>query len=132
MKVLMMIALMLSFSESKLLINGYQRVPGMDYQMELSVPNPAKRVLLDCQSFFNGVHYQSAVNGKWKDDWSMIIDGNDCEDVSMFAKNNLDAGNPFCLNVDPEEKSIEVSSNLDECPQQQLKKRAAITDRSPL
>lgn len=85
--------------------------------MELSVSNPQKRVLLDCQSFFNGVHYQSAVDGKWKDDWFMIMDGNDCEDVAQFAKSSLDANGPFCLNVDLEKHEVDVSSNLDECPQ---------------
>lgn len=117
MKVLMMVALLLSLSDAKLLINGYKPVPGMDYQIELSVPNPEKRVLLDCQSFFNGVHYQSDVNGKWKDDWQMIIEGNDCEDISQFAKSNLEAGNSFCLNINLEDRAIDVSSNLDECPQ---------------
>lgn len=85
--------------------------------MELSVPSPQKRVLLDCQSFFNGVHYQSMANGKWKDEWSMIIDGNDCEDIASFARESLDAQQPFCLNVKLEEREIDVSSNLDECPQ---------------
>lgn len=117
MKVLMMVALLLSFSSARLLINGYQAVPGMDYQMELSVPNPEKRVLLDCQSFFNGLHYQSAVNGKWKDDWHMVIDGSDCEDILQFAKSSIDAGNPFCLNVNLEERSIDISANIDDCPQ---------------
>lgn len=117
MKVLVMIAFLLSLSDSKLLINNYKPVPGMDYQMELSVPNPEKRVLLDCQSFFNGIHLQSAVQGKWKDDWFLMIEGNDCEELSQFAKSNLDANRPFCLNVNLEERSVDVSANLDDCPQ---------------
>lgn len=117
MKVLMMISLLLSLSSNKILIHDYHPIPGMDFQMELSVSNPQKRVLLDCQSFFNGVHMQNAVNGKWKDEWFLIIQGNDCEDVSQFAKSSIDAGNPFCLNVDMENRSIDVSANIDDCPQ---------------
>ena len=100
MNTILVTALLLNISSNKILIQKYQSVPEMDYQMVLTVPTPDKRVFLDCQSFINAIYYQSSVNGEWKDDLSMMVSGSQCEEVSEYAIESLDAGNLFCLNID--------------------------------
>ena len=115
MNTILVTALLLNISSNKILIQKYQSVPEMDYQMVLTVPTPDKRVFLDCQSFINAIYYQSSVSGEWKDDWSLMISGSQCEDVSQYAIESLDAGKPFCFNVDVKERKVDMSSNIEEC-----------------
>lgn len=115
MNVLMITSLLINFAPIKMVVRNYQAVPEMDYQMILVLPTPDKRVFLDCQSFINAIYYQSVVNGEWSNDWSLIISGGSCDDISGYAKQSLDAGNPFCLSVDPKVRVVDISSNIDEC-----------------
>ena len=115
MNTILVTALLLNISSNKILIQKYQSVPEMDYQMVLTVPTPDKRVFLDCQSFINAIYYQSSVNGEWKDDWSMMVSGSQCEEVSQYAIESLDAGKLFCLNVDLKKREVDMSSNIEEC-----------------
>ena len=115
MNTLILATILLNFSSKKMLIQNYQQVPEMDYQMILTIPTPDKRVFLDCQSFINAIYYQSSVNGEWKNDWSLIISGSQCEEVSQYAIESQDAGKSFCFNVDVKERQVEMSSNIEEC-----------------
>lgn len=115
MKAVMMATILLNYSPNKMLIQNYRPVPEMDYQMLLSLPTPNKRMLLDCQSFFNAIYHQTDVNSEWKEDWSLIIDGGECDEISRYAKESLDDGKPFCLSVDLKTRIVDMSSNIEEC-----------------
>ena len=110
MQTLMIASLILNLSTHKMMIQSYQAVPEMDYQTVLSLPNPETRVFLDCQSFFNTIHYQTVTNDEWNDNWSLIVGGGICEEVSQYTKDSIDAGSPFCLSVDLEERTVGVAS----------------------
>jgi hypothetical protein len=99
------------------LINDYKLVPGMDYQVELVLQNPQinHRLLLDCQSFINGLHYLKFDDAKWRDVWFMMLSGNDCEDASNFSKKSLEAGVPFCLIADPQNIDLNFDVDLRSC-----------------
>ena len=115
MNTLILTTLLLNLSPSKMLIQNYQPVPEMDYQIVLTVADPAKRVLVDCQSFINAIYYQSLVEDVWQNDWSLMLDGSQCEEVIEYAIMSLDAGNPFCFSVDRKERLVDVSSNVEKC-----------------
>lgn len=115
MNTLIVTALLFNLSSYKMLIQDYQSVPELDYQTVLTVSNLNKRVLIDCQSFINAIYYQSFVDEVWQNDWSLMINGNQCDDVTEYAKISIDDGNPFCFSVDTKKRLIDVTKNVDEC-----------------
>lgn len=98
-------------------IEGYNEVPHMDYQLELKPTNglPNNRLLLDCQSFINGFHSMNYVENTWRDIWFIMLSGNDCEQISIFSRQTIDESGPFCLFINPEEQTIDVSAHLPDC-----------------
>ncbi len=99
------------------LVEGYKKVPGMDYQMEYVVKNPKvdSKILLDCQSFISGLHYMNQENNKWNDLWFLVLEGGDCENIALFSRGSLDQLAPFCLRVDVNQRNLDFSSNMSDC-----------------
>lgn len=120
-KLFVIFVALLAFSsfakEINLVIDDYKSVPGMDYQIELVMKHspPQHRLLLDCQSFINGLHYEKNLEKKWNSIWFIMLSGNECEDASNFSKSISEANNDYCLVVDPEEKVINFNEDLSEC-----------------
>ena len=107
--------LFLSLNILHLLVSQFHPVAGMDFQIELVTQFEEKRILLDCQSFFNGLHSQIYSNGKWNEEWFVMIDGNSCENLTNYTVNKISVGQSYCLNANLEEKSLDVSSDLGLC-----------------
>lgn len=99
------------------IVEEYRGVPGMDYQMELVLRDQElnHRMLLDCQSFINGLHYMDQLNNKWKDEWFLMLSGNDCEDVSNFSQASFEKGEPYCLSVNLKDSELNFNSSLFDC-----------------
>ena len=115
MKIFMLATILSNSSPNLMLIQSYQSVPEMDYQMLLTLPTDDKRILLDCQSFINAIYYQSSIDGVWENDWSLMINGGQCEELSQYAKESIDAKIPFCMKVDLHERTMEMSADTSEC-----------------
>ncbi len=118
---LLLIALMFALnsyaSEQNFIIEGYKQVPGMEFQLELVPKKPIDnhRVLLDCQSFINGLHYENLNEDQWKDIWFLMMDGYDCEKAYGFSRELIDKCNPFCVRVNVDNKDINFFSNPEDC-----------------
>jgi len=116
-----LIALIMAFNsyaiDHAFVVENYKEVPGMDFQVELVVKDLEQdhRLLLDCQSFINGLHYSKWVQNKWSDLWFLMLDGNDCEDASNFSRGSIDKMEPFCLAVSLDKKEVDFYSSLNDC-----------------
>lgn len=99
------------------IIQGYNDIPQMDYQMEWVVQNPEAdhKLLLDCQSFVNGLHYMRNVENRWIDRWFVMLSGNDCENAAFFSKDALEKSGPFCLFVNVSDEKLDFYSDLSDC-----------------
>lgn len=99
------------------LVDNYKKIPGMDFQLELLTRHPMEnqRILVDCQSFINGIHFAKKNEGRWSDIWYIIISGNECEEVRAFVFETINNSAPFCLQVDVETRNINFNSSLEEC-----------------
>ena len=106
----------LSFQKNYI-VEEYKEVPGMDYQMELVLRDQElnHRMLLDCQSFINGLHYMDRLDSRWHDEWFLMLSGNDCEDVSVFSQSSFEKGEPYCLSVNLQDKEVNFNSSLLDC-----------------
>ena len=109
-------ALFLSLTVFHFLVVQFNPISGMDFQIELVTQFKEKRILLDCQSFFNGLHSQVYSNEKWIDEWFLMIDGNSCETLTNYTINKSKNGQSYCLNANLENKSVDVSTDLSLCP----------------
>lgn len=116
-----LIAMLMAFNSSAIdhafIVENYKEVPGMDFQVELVVKDQAldHRLLLDCQSFINGLHYSKWGPDRWNDLWFLMLDGNDCEEAANFSKNSGDRMEPFCLSVNIENKVVDFYSSPSDC-----------------
>lgn len=98
-------------------IDNYKKIPGMDFQLELITRQTLEnqRILVDCQSFINGIHYEKKLEGRWNDIWYIVISGNECEDVRAFVFDSINKDVPFCMQVDDETRNINFNSSLEVC-----------------
>lgn len=98
-------------------VENYKEVLGMDFQVELVVKDQEldHRLLLDCQSFINGLHYSKWVQNRWNDKWFLMLEGNDCEDAANYSKGSIDKMEPFCMAVSLEKKQVDFYSSLSDC-----------------
>ncbi|MCK6593947.1 MAG: hypothetical protein L6Q33_02010 [Bacteriovoracaceae bacterium] len=99
------------------IIESYNDIPQMDYQIEWVVQNPEAdhKLLLDCQSFINGLHYMRNVENRWIDRWVVMLSGNDCENAAIYSMDALKNSGPFCLFVDISEEKLDFYSDLSDC-----------------
>lgn len=117
----LILIILLSFnlmaSENGILLKGYRPVSGMDYQIELLLNRPDDHVklLLDCQSFINGLNYLRYEDKKWVSEWFYMLSGNDCEEAAqqVFGLSSLNI--LFCLNINEEEYKLDLSGNIENC-----------------
>lgn len=120
MKLLIMVFLLslnIWAGDRSFIIENYKLVPEMDYQIELIARNPVinHRLLLDCQSFINGLHYMKLIESRWSDKWFLMLDGNDCEDASNFARSSSQDSKPYCMKVNLENRDLDFNSELAPC-----------------
>lgn len=99
------------------IIDSYKDIPQMDYQLELVIkyPKNANRLLLDCQSFINGIHYIKFNENQWKDLWFLMLSGNQCEDIAFFSKAVIEEQRAFCLFINLDAESVDLYEDLSEC-----------------
>lgn len=118
---LLLIALLIAINsyalDQSFVVEGYKHVPGMDYQIELLVQKPVEdhKVVLDCQSFINGLHYMNFEEQRWHDVWFLVMSGNDCEGASVFSREAIDRNEPFCVHVNLDNKAIDFFSDPSAC-----------------
>ncbi len=100
-----------------LLMKGYRPVEGMDYQIELLLnePDDHVKVLLDCQSFINGLHHMRYEDKKWIDNWFYMLGGNDCEEAASQAVGFSQLNLLYCLRVNEEEYKLDLSPQIEDC-----------------
>lgn len=98
-------------------IDGIKDIPQMDYQMEFVVkyPKNSNRLVLDCQSFINGLYYMRFSEDEWKNLWFMMLSGNQCEDIAFFGRASIEEEKPFCMFVNLDAESVDLYSDLSEC-----------------
>ncbi len=106
-----------SKDDFKSIIVKYNILPQMDYARELILNNPIanQRIILDCQSFFNGIHYQMSIASKWQDDWFMMLAGKDCEDSMHFSDESITNLKPYCLIVNHQSQEVDFNSDVSLC-----------------
>ena len=73
------------------------------------------RIILDCQSFFNGVHYQKFYSSKWQDSWFVMLTGADCEEAIYFSDNSILNLKPYCLTVKTVTHDVVFNTDLSLC-----------------
>lgn len=116
------LAFVISFSANAqnygYIITGYKQLPMMDYQFELIVKEPAlenHRLLLDCQSFINGIYYMKYSEEEWKNIWFIMLSGSDCENAFYYTRTSLGEQGEFCLTVDVANEHLDFHTNPSEC-----------------
>ena len=106
-----------SKDDFKSIIVNYMILPQMEYARELIPNNPIvdHQIILDCQSFFNGIHYKIYKKGKWQDDWFIMLAGKDCEDSMDFSDESITNLKPYCLIVNHQTKEVDFNSDVSLC-----------------
>ena len=99
------------------IIDGYRSIPEFDYQIELLLQtnNQSQRLILDCQSFVNGLSELDLVEGEWRLRNFFMISGNNCEEVFNFSLKSFEMHKPFCLKLNFGRYTIDYDYDLSRC-----------------
>ncbi len=102
---------------SSFVVNGEAEVQDMDYQVEWLVENPEKehRLIVDSQSFINGIRYERFIENRFQGKWMIYIDGEACVNFVMFGRELIDQNGNFCLIADHQNKNVEILKDLRFC-----------------
>ena len=104
-------------NENSFIIKGYKLVPDMDYQLELVMQNPApnQKLLLDCQSFINGLVKLEYTDSVWENVGFFMLSGNDCDEAAQFGIKAQEMSLPYCLKLNFEKFKLDLSYELSKC-----------------
>lgn len=101
--------------EYRFLISGVGRVPLFDYQYDLITENPDERLLLDCQSFIQGlkIFWFNGVEEILYD--GIMLSAGECQYIAFNAFTSLSQNTDLCLKIHPETWAIRVGDDPDLC-----------------
>lgn len=104
-------------NENSFIIQGYKLVPDMDYQLELVLQKPItdQKLLLDCQSFVNGLVKLEYIDFIWENVGFFMLAGNDCDEAARFGIKAQEDQLPYCLKLNFEKFNLELSYDLSRC-----------------
>lgn len=104
-------------NENSFIIQGHRPVPDMDYQLELVLqkPIPEQKLLLDCQSFVNGLVKLEYIDSSWENVGFFMLAGNDCDEAARFVIKAQEDRLPYCLKLNFEKFNLELSYDLSKC-----------------
>ena len=104
-------------NENSFIIQGYKLVPEMDYQLELVLQNPIpnQKLLLDCQSFVNGLVKLEYIDSIWENVGFFMLAGNDCDEAAQYGLKAQEESLPYCLKLNFEKFNLELSYDLSKC-----------------
>ena len=107
----------IEIEKAKKEINLYKLVPEMDYQLELVLQNPIpnQKLLLDCQSFVNGLVKLEYIDSIWENVGFFMLAGNDCDEAAQFGLKAQEESLPYCLKLNFEKFNLELSYDLSKC-----------------
>lgn len=89
----------------------------MDYQLELILQKPVtnQKLILDCQSFINGLVKLEYIDQRWEESAFFMLSGNYCEDAMRFGLKAAETNSPYCLMIDYEQFNLSLSYDLSLC-----------------
>jgi hypothetical protein len=101
--------------EYRFLVNGVARVPLFDYQYNLLTENPDERLLLDCQSFIQGmkVYWFNGVEEVLYD--ALLLSGGECQYIAYNVFTSSSQEKELCLKINPDKFTIKVGDDPDLC-----------------
>jgi hypothetical protein len=104
-------------SDYSFIIKGNRVIPQMDYQLELILEPSSEnsKMILDCQSFVNGLNLLEYFEDKWSQKWFYMLSGNDCEDAALFSIKSQEENKPYCLILNFDEYNLDLSHDLKKC-----------------
>ncbi len=124
MKNLMLICLfvLMSFAAhgrhvSAYVVLGESELPGWDYQVEWVVKNLRndQRLIIDCQSFINGVRFEKAEGQMYVSKWEIYLSEESCENLINYGRDQFGQNKNFCLIADHLNKDLEVYEEIKFC-----------------
>lgn len=87
------------------------RVAGFDYSYDLKTILPKEKLILDCQSFIQGLHIF------WEEEQAggILLSEGECQFIAYHVFTTLGQNQDLCLKVNPESFEIKVGDDPDNC-----------------
>ena len=105
-----------AFAEN-FLIKDFFKVIGRPAQIQLvpSIPLSDHKLVLDCFSFIDGLHYIKLESLKWTDEWFIPMDENVCEEAIQWCIDYSSKTQVYCLRIDNFTHNVNFDFNLSDC-----------------
>ena len=111
MKALLIFFFLQSFN---IVIEGYRETE-FDYMLELKTPYMEEKVVADCQSFINGLHFYQEIRGEWVHLEGVPLSEQECDWIVWHAMEAQEIQKPFCLMMNDQPFQMEISHDLSDC-----------------